>query len=225
MPHIVAGSLDELPSDIRRALGVFRHRVFVQRLGWALPDARDDATSEWDQFDGKDTVHIVALEPGPSVCGCARLMPTTGPYLLRDLFPELAGSPEPPASPSIWELSRFAASGSSGSQANTACGMRLFPYALALAASLGATSVVGVVTHAVARLYRQSRLDLRNIAPVDPTRTQPFVACAIDLTPATFARLQSDPATLLDSVKWFGPRAACATPCGPESRPDTAARL
>lgn len=222
MPHIVAGPLGKLPSDIRYGLGAFRHRVFIQRLGWALPDTGENDTSEWDQFDRRETVHIVALEPGPSVCGCARLMPTTGPYLLRDLFPGLAGSREPPQSPLIWELSRFAASRSAGSQADSARGMRLFPYALALAASLGATSVIGVVTHSAARLYRQSGLELRNFAPADETHAQPFLACTIDLTPTTFARLQCDQSTLLDSMTWFGPRPACATPCGPASRPDTA---
>lgn len=37
MSYIVAGRLDELPSDIRHHLGTFRHKVFVQRLHWEIP--------------------------------------------------------------------------------------------------------------------------------------------------------------------------------------------
>jgi N-acyl-L-homoserine lactone synthetase len=206
MPHIVAGWHDELPSDIRNGLGIFRHRVFVQRLGWTLPDATKGVTTEWDQFDRKGTIQIVALTPGQSVCGCARLMPTTGPYLLKDVFPELSGPNAPPVSPSVWELSRFAGSGSLDDQSDAAPGMRLFPYALALATSLGAARVIGVVTRSVARLYRQSGLELQSIGLTVGTCRQPFLACAIDLTPAMFERLGCDPADLLGSISWFGPR-------------------
>jgi len=37
MSHILAGRLDDLPSDIRHHLGAFRHKVFVQRLHWEIP--------------------------------------------------------------------------------------------------------------------------------------------------------------------------------------------
>ena len=86
MSYIIAGTLDSLPSHIRLDLGSFRHRVFVQRLRWEIPDVRPDSTSEWDEFDGGSTVHMVALSIDNTVCGCARLMPTTGPCLLRDVF-------------------------------------------------------------------------------------------------------------------------------------------
>jgi len=41
--------------------------------------------------------------------------------------------------------------------------MSLFPYAMALALSFGATRVIGAVSHSVARLYRRFGLDLRDI--------------------------------------------------------------
>jgi N-acyl-L-homoserine lactone synthetase len=101
MPSIIAGRLDDLPSDIHHHLGTFRHKVFVQRLQWEIPGVPRDATSEWDEFDAGNTVHLVALSADNEVCGCARLMPTTGPYLLRNVFPELAGPGCLPSSPSI----------------------------------------------------------------------------------------------------------------------------
>jgi N-acyl-L-homoserine lactone synthetase len=95
MSHIIAGRLEDLPPDVRHNLGIFRHKVFVQRLHWEIPGVPEDANSEWDGFDGGRTVHLVALASCQEVCGCARLMPTTGPCLLRDIFPELTGSSPP----------------------------------------------------------------------------------------------------------------------------------
>lgn len=200
MSFVVAGRLDDLPSDIRGHLGTFRHKVFVRRLQWEIPGVPHDATSEWDEFDGGGTVHLVALSADKEVCGCARLMPTTGPYLLRNVFPELAGPGSPPSSPSIWEMSRFAGSGLPDHRTGSTSGMSLFPYAMALALSFGATQLVGVVSRPVARLYRRSGLNLRDIGVGSSPRHGDIVACAIDLIPATFDKLQCDAYTLLRSI-------------------------
>lgn len=164
MSHFVAGRLNDLPSDIRQHLGTFRHQVFVQRLHWEIPGLARDATSEWDEFDEDATVHLVALSADDEVCGCARLMPTTGPYLLRDVFPALAGPGRLPSSSSIWEMSRFAGSGLPDHRTGSTSGMSLFPYAMTLALSFGATRVIGVVSRSIARLYRRFGLDLQDIA-------------------------------------------------------------
>jgi acyl homoserine lactone synthase len=204
MSPIVAGRLDDLPSGIRSHLGTFRHKVFVQRLHWEIPGVLRDSTSEWDRFDGGDTVHLVALSANATVCGCARLMPTTGPYLLRDVFPQLAGPDPLPSSPSIWELSRFAGSGPANPRTGAPSGMFLFPYAIALAGSFGATRVIGVVSPSVARLYRRFGLDLRDMGDGAAPHHANIVACSIDLDAATFDRLQCDPVTLLQGISRFG---------------------
>jgi N-acyl-L-homoserine lactone synthetase len=83
-----------------------RHKVFVENLGWDLhaPDGLEP-----DQFDGPDTVYVVARDDVGEVCGCARLLPTTHLYLLSEVFPQLLNDAVLPNSPEIWELSRFAA--------------------------------------------------------------------------------------------------------------------
>jgi acyl homoserine lactone synthase len=208
MPYIAAGRLEELPPEIRTGLGAYRHEVFVRRLGWTIPTSTGNQTSEWDQFDEGATVHIVALSPGCRDCGCARLMPTTGRYMLRDVFPELLG-PEPHlASTTLWELSRFAGSAPKSRDnspgGHNAPGMQLFPYALALAASFGATDVIGVVSRSVERLYHRSGLNLQRIHPAVTARNGGIVACSIELSPATFGRLGCDPHSLMKSIHWFG---------------------
>ncbi|MCM3378192.1 hypothetical protein M3654_24585, partial [Bacillus licheniformis] len=96
-----------------------------------------------------------------------------------------------PASPTVWELSRFAGSG-----------MQLFPYVMAVAASLGATRIIGVVTQAIARLYRRFGLDLQYVGPHPETATSPLVVCAIDLTAVAFANLGTDLESLRSSITW-----------------------
>jgi N-acyl-L-homoserine lactone synthetase len=208
MPYIAAGRLEDLPPEIRAGLGAYRYEVFVRRLGWTLPTSTDNQTSEWDQFDDGATVHIVALSQVRRICGCARLMSTTGRYLLKEVFPELLGSEPPRELTTLWELSRFAGSSQKSPDDNpserNAPGMQLFPYALALAASFGATDVIGVVSRSVERLYRRSGLTLQRIHPDLAARSASIVACSIELSPATFSRLGCDPHELMKSVHWFG---------------------
>ncbi|WP_051481403.1 acyl-homoserine-lactone synthase [Paraburkholderia nodosa] len=224
MPYIVAGRLDDLPPHIRRRLGTFRHRVFVQRLHWEIPGVAHDATSEWDNFDGNPTLHLVAFSPDGEVCGCARLMPTTGPYLLRDVFPELAPPGDTlPSSTSIWEMSRFAGSGLPDHRTGSTSGMSLFPFVISLALSCGATRVIGVVSRSVARLYRRFGLELHDIGTDASRGHADIVACAIDLDSATFQKLQCDPDTLQNSIIRFGqfPLPVAGVPGHPDA-PETA---
>lgn len=132
------------------------------------------------------------------------LMPTTGPYLLRDVFPELAGPGCLPSSPSIWEMSRFAGSGLPDHRTGSTSGMSLFPYAMALALSFGATRVIGVVSRSIARLYRRFGLDLHDIRADTSPGLADIVACAIDLDSTTFQKLRCDPDALLGSISFFG---------------------
>jgi acyl homoserine lactone synthase len=84
----------------------YRYRVFVEKLGW---DLQTHDGLEVDQFDRDDTLYVVALDADDDVIGTARLLPTTRPYLLAEVFPQLLGTSALPHSPAVWELSRFAA--------------------------------------------------------------------------------------------------------------------
>ncbi|WP_435106295.1 acyl-homoserine-lactone synthase [Arhodomonas sp. AD133] len=82
----------------------FRHDVFNKRLGWEVKSRRG---RERDDFDDLDPVYIACRERD-EVIGTFRLLPTTGPYMLRDTFPELLRGEEAPCASDVWELSRFA---------------------------------------------------------------------------------------------------------------------
>jgi acyl homoserine lactone synthase len=86
---------------------MFRMRaaVFADRLGW---DVTVVDGKEFDRFDDEDPLYLLCVAEGTEqLKGAARLLPTTGPNMLRDVFPVLV--PDGPVeSPLIWESSRFA---------------------------------------------------------------------------------------------------------------------
>jgi len=65
---------------------------------------------ERDQYDTPEAKYVVISDGSDRVTACARLLPTTGSYMLAEMFPQLLGGAPVPRDPGIWELSRFAVS-------------------------------------------------------------------------------------------------------------------
>jgi len=82
----------------------FRHQVFRERLNW---DVMSTDKMEFDIFDTLDPYYMVAQED-QQIFGCWRLMPTTGPYMLKNTFAQLLNGQTAPEAEDIWEVSRFA---------------------------------------------------------------------------------------------------------------------
>jgi acyl homoserine lactone synthase len=83
-----------------------RARVFRDRLNWEVEVKNG---REIDYFDGCDPVYLVSKNQYTGrVEGGLRLLPTTGPNMLRNVFPVLLPEGEVVESPLIWESSRFA---------------------------------------------------------------------------------------------------------------------
>lgn len=81
----------------------FRHAFFVERLKWE--ECRKLDGREIDQFDGLGCIHIVHLDAG-EVTAYTRLLPTTRPHLLTDVFPHLVQNGTPPRGPRVYEWTR-----------------------------------------------------------------------------------------------------------------------
>lgn len=86
------------------AMHRLRARVFSDRLAWSVTveDGR-----EFDDFDKLDPLYLIAEDREGKVRGTVRLLPTTGPNMLSDVFPELLPANQTVRSPRIWESSRF----------------------------------------------------------------------------------------------------------------------
>ena len=107
MSVVLTGSSVDLGGDVVAMNGMFslRHKVFSERLGW---DVKSDDGMERDYFDGLDPTYVLVKDEKDVVEGCWRVLPTTGPYMLKDVFPMLLRGEEVPCDPTIWEISRFA---------------------------------------------------------------------------------------------------------------------
>lgn len=83
-----------------------RADVFKTRLGW---DVVVENGKEIDCFDDENPTYVVSVcEETGEFRGAVRLLPTMGPNMVRDVFPQLLNPGETVAHPRIWESSRFA---------------------------------------------------------------------------------------------------------------------
>jgi len=81
-----------------------RARVFRDRLGWDVT-IRDGL--EMDLYDELDPAYVISLNEEGQVVGCMRLLQTTGPHMLADVFSDILDGEPPLRSPLIWEATRF----------------------------------------------------------------------------------------------------------------------
>ncbi|RWR03015.1 acyl-homoserine-lactone synthase [[Pantoea] beijingensis] len=88
-----------------RDIHQLRAKIFKDRMGWEVPIL---SGMEIDGYDALDPYYMVIRNNTDRVCGCWRLLPTKGPYMLKDTFPELLHGVLAPVSERVWELSRFA---------------------------------------------------------------------------------------------------------------------
>lgn len=185
---IVSGIQVGLPNGLYSDLGVYRHRVFVETLGWELDTPYGH---EGDQFDRPDTVYVVARDDAQRITGCARLLPTTKPYLLGEVFPELLNGLPPPCVPDVWELSRFAAvdvtnaSGTARGQMSSPIAVALLQSAIQTASSLGATRLITVSPIGVERLLRYAGFRAHRAGPPMVVGGHPLFACWIECDKTT----------------------------------------
>jgi N-acyl-L-homoserine lactone synthetase len=92
-----------------KSMHKLRHQVFIDELKWPLGAIQSIDGMEFDQFDTTDAYYIIRLNDLGEVDACARLIPTTQPNLLCDVFPDLIQKIEKPCSDDVWEVSRFCA--------------------------------------------------------------------------------------------------------------------
>ncbi|MBR9651766.1 GNAT family N-acetyltransferase [Thalassobius aquimarinus] len=102
---IVVDALNRhLFSDILAEMHALRARVFADRLGWEVTVKNG---MEIDEFDALNPAHVICLDDDGDVVGCMRLLQTTGPHMLADVFYDILDGEPPLRSSRIWEATRF----------------------------------------------------------------------------------------------------------------------
>lgn len=82
-----------------------RKRVFVDTLGWDVPIVED--VFEIDQFDDEHAVYLVVSDKSRTQhLASVRLLPSTRPHILGDVFPQLCAG-QVPRAVDTWEITRL----------------------------------------------------------------------------------------------------------------------
>ena len=86
-----------------------RYELFFEHLGWSADKANVMFGYDKDAYDLDHTVYIIERMPGArDIVGFARLNPTTGPHMMRDVFAHHCEyCSAPPVAGDLWELSRL----------------------------------------------------------------------------------------------------------------------
>ncbi|MFE8071756.1 acyl-homoserine-lactone synthase [Marinobacteraceae bacterium S3BR75-40.1] len=182
--HFITGTAETLSSEMNQQLGQYRHKVFIEHLGWQLDTPEG---IERDQFDTHRAVYVVSKDGEGQINGCARLLPTTEPYLLADVFPELLNGLEPPSREDVWELSRFAAVDfedrptSKPGQFSSKTAVELLFACVRCAREQGAKRLLTVSPLGVERLLRRTGLKSHRAGPPMVIDGYPLFACWINL--------------------------------------------
>lgn len=140
------------------AMHRIRAQVFSERLQW---DVTVTDGLEIDSFDDADPLYVISIDDVTGlVRGSLRLLPTTGPNMLRDVFHVLLPNDLVVESPTIWESSRF----SMGSDWAAPAGGRRLSYVtgellaglVEVGLRVGLTEVVSVFDARMLRILRMA---------------------------------------------------------------------
>ena len=161
MIELIQTSDAKSKSDILDQMFQLRARVFHDLLKW---DVTVEDGKEIDQFDGCDPLYILSIcEHTGKLQGSVRLLPTTGPNMLADVFYDLLGDGEQIISPLIYESSRFSVNpdlnvGRTNSSLNSVT-VELLCGLVEVGMYLGIDHIVSVYDQRMSRIFRKANCD------------------------------------------------------------------
>ena len=141
-----------------------RKTIFKDRLGW---DVTVSGALEVDEYDALGPSYLLSIDRHAAVNGCVRLLPTTGPNMLRDIFPHFVTKAAVPRSERVWEASRFAVS---GNPTAVETGLSQTTYDLLIGVlkfglSNGISTIACVVDVRMERILRRAGWQLERLGP------------------------------------------------------------
>lgn len=187
MHTVETSHLGTMPSSDAEGMFRLRYDTFFTRLGW---DVQTHDGMERDCFDTEQTAYIIGKAADGQVDACWRLLPSVGPYMLKDVFPELLHGLPAPAAQDIWELSRFAIA---TDRVMTSAGgfgplsVALMAESARFAVQHGIVRYVTVTTVAIERLLKRQGLNIHRIGPPIRIGVVLTVACIIEVDDITLS--------------------------------------
>lgn len=185
-PDILGHNLN-LVADMFR----LRRRVFADTLNWDVTTVGD---FEIDKYDAYSPTYLIVQNDAGKVCGCVRLLPSTGPTMLEGVFPALITPGLYKSSDSVWESSRFAVDTEMGGRENARL---ISPYTLELFAGMieyglmkGWSHVVTVTDLRLERVLGIARWPLHRIGEAREIGATTAVAGLVEISQAMLDNVQ-----------------------------------
>src|ERR1700730_6197856 len=167
-----------------------RKTVFKDRLGW---DVAVRGELEVDEYDALGPSYLLSIDRHGAVNGCVRLLPTTGPNMLRDIFPSFVTMATVPHGERVWEASRFAVSGNTTA---AGAGLSQTTYELLIGVlkcglSNGITTIACVVDVRMERILRRAGWELERLGPARRIGNTIAMAGQLDVSAQVLRQLEA----------------------------------
>ena len=177
--QIQIASRREFPMHELGDMHRLRAKVFKDRMGWDVPLM---SGMEIDGYDAIEPTYMMIREMDGDLRGCWRILPTEGPYMLKDSFPQLLHGQVAPADPKVWELSRFAIETEGRhSFGFSEVAMESIGEIIAYGHRMGVEHYVTVTTTAIERLLRRAGVVTSRFGPPIQIGVENAVALYVDI--------------------------------------------
>jgi acyl-homoserine lactone synthase len=166
-----------------------RKRVFVDQLKWDVPVV--DGRYEIDQFDTPDAIYLIASDRRDNRhIGSVRVLPTTKPHVLGDIFPQLCEGGVM-IGEDVWEISRLCYAPHLDKQANMAVRRDLGVAMIEFGLLYGISTFTGVAHMQWLSQILASGMDVAPLGVPQQIGAQMVGAIRINVTPATLNFIRS----------------------------------
>ena len=177
--QIQIASRREFPMHELGDMHRLRAKVFKDRMGWDVPLM---SGMEIDGYDAIEPTYMMIREMDGDLRGCWRILPTEGPYMLKDSFPQLLHGQVAPADPKVWELSRFAIETEGRhSFGFSEVAMESIGEIIAYGHRMGVEQYVTVTTTAIERLLRRAGVVTSRFGPPIRIGVENALALYVDI--------------------------------------------
>lgn len=183
---------EEDHKDVFRQMYALRARQFSLRRGWRVT-VKDGL--EIDSFDSREMnpLYVCVVGDDNKLLASLRLLPTTGPHMLADVFPEVMGEAGPVRHPLVWESSRFCVD-TDAARAFCTDGINHVTRLLLLglfqtAHEAGMSNVVSVYDIFVERILRRAGCVFDRVGPVVKYDDLKTVAGLFEVSPASIQNI------------------------------------
>ena len=167
-----------------------RKAVFKDRLGW---DVTVRGEFEIDEYDALGPSYLLSIDRYGVINGCVRLLPTTGPNMLRDIFPFFVTKTAVPRGEQVWEASRFAVSGNTimaeASLSQTT--YLLLIGVLKFGLSNGISTIACVVDVRMERILRRAGWQLERLGPAQQIGNTVAMAGQLEVSAQILRKLEA----------------------------------